>query len=150
MKTNIELNGVKISISARFVEFDKPAWDNKEWHPHFKIRVRVNNPVYIQRTHTYDFWGSIMDYRNNKQELNERELLECLSCLFSDASAFDCNRDFVEFCREFGYERIDDYHYAMRTYKACEQAHKACVRLFGKYYGSVHNDLEEYLDKLNN
>lgn len=142
MKTTIELSGVKISISARFVEFDHPKWDmNSDWHPHFRISVRANN-----HSHTYDYWGSLMDYRNNKQELSEHELLECLSCLFSDASAYDCNRDFVEFCREFGYERIEDYHYAMRTYKGCEQAHKACERLFGKYYGSVHNDLEEHLN----
>ena len=146
MKTTINLpSGEKISISARFIGFDKAKWDNMEWHPHFRISVRAN-----KRSHTYDYWGSAMDYLNNKQELDERELLECLSCLFADASAYDCNRDFVEFCREFGYERIDEYQYAMCSYKGCEQAHKACERLFGKYYGSVHNELEEYCDKFFN
>ena len=150
MKTNIRLDGVDVTISARFVGFDKPQWDEHgDWHPHFRITVRTDNS-YTKRSYTYDYWCSIMDYRANKQELDERELLECLACLFSDASAYDCNRDFVEFCREFGYERIEDYHYAMRTYKACEKAHRKCEELFGRFYGGAHNDLEEHLTKLYN
>ena len=154
MRTTIELSGVKISISARFVEFDKPNWDDKEWHPHFRITVRSDrtqiHDLLKPRSHTYDYWGSRHDYTYNKQELDERDLLECLSMLFADASAYDCNRDFVDFCNEFGYEKMSDYEHANRAYKGCEQAHKACERLFGRFYGSVHNDLEEYINQLCN
>lgn len=144
MKTNINLpSGVKISISARFIEFDQPAWDDKEWHPHFRISVRANN-----HTHTFDYWGSVMDYRANKQELSEFDLLDSVACLFADACMYDANREFEEFAAECGYTKISDYKFAMNAYKECKRADAACRRLFGNGYGSVHSELEEYMSNL--
>ena len=140
MKTTIVLSGVKISISARFVDFDYPQWDSNNLHPHFKVRVRANN-----RSHTFDFWGSVMDYRNNKQELDRNDLLECLYCLITDASSTDCNADFVEFCKECGYKRLDEVNYAMQVYKMLKRAKDACERLFGKDYYHLDYELSEYL-----
>ena len=149
MRTTIELCGVKISISARFKQFDTPAWDNNNYaHPHFRITIKVLNPVRIQRAHIFDYWGSVMDARNDKEELTEKELLDCLCCLFADACMYDANRDFVDFCPVVGYVYLTDYDYAMSAYKGCKQAHTACARLFGKGYGEIHSALEEYLSKM--
>ena len=66
MKTSIELpSGVKISISARFIDFTKPSWDKSEWHPQWKITLRSELGRY-----TYDYWGIRNDFPNNKQEMS--------------------------------------------------------------------------------
>lgn len=154
MKTIIELSsGEKISISARFVGFDTPEWDKNEYpHPHFRISVRCDrtaiHPLLVPRSHSFDYWGSYMDAKNDKEELTKRELAECLCCLFADGSAYDANREFVDFCAAFGYEKMSDYPYAMDAFSGCRKAHKACEKLFGRLYGSVHNALEEYIENM--
>lgn len=156
MKTNIVLpSGTKVSISARFVEFDKPKWDERgDWHPHFRITIRTDRTGIHQllkpARYTFDYWGSVMDYRENKQELSEKELVDTACCFMSDAAAYDCSRGFVDFCECFGYEKIEDFPYAKRAYNGCKRAHAAAQRLFGEFYGEDHAQLEEYANKLFN
>lgn len=140
MKTTIELNGVKISISATFLGFFN--WDADERvfdkHPKFRVTIVSNG-----QRQTFTYYGSIMDYRNNVQELDEQGLCNALECRLMDASAFDNARNFEDFCAELGYERIEGYKKANKAWNGCAQAHAACQRMWGSDYHKLYNQLTE-------
>ena len=142
MKTSIELpSGVKISISARFIDFTKPSWDKSEWHPQWKITLRSELGRY-----TYDYWGIRNDFPNNKQEMSECDLLESVCCLFADACLWDANREFEEFCLSAGFEKMSDYVDARKCFNGCKRAYTATKRLFDDV-GKTHCELEDYVQQ---
>lgn len=56
---------------------------------------------------------------------------ECLSCLFSDASAFEYTTDIDDFLKEYGYvDSLENVRKGEKAYKACERTKKALERVF--------------------
>ena len=76
-------------------------------------RITVTNTVTKKRV-SFDYWSSI----NSPEIRCERELLEALLCILSDAySAIDS--DFDGFCDSYGYN--NDSISALDTYKECQK-----------------------------
>lgn len=139
MRTTIELNGVKISISATFLGFFN--WDSDERvfdkHPKFRVTIVSNG-----QRQTFTYYGSVNDYRHNVQELDKSGLMNALECRLLDALAFNNARDFEDFCTEFGYERIEEYKKAKKAWIGCAQAHAACQRMWGRDYCEIQAVLD--------
>lgn len=139
MKTTIELNGVKISISAIFLGFFNLDADERVFNKHPKFRVTIVSNGQSQK---FTYYGSVNDYRHNVQELDKSGLMNALECRLLDASAFNNARDFEDFCHELGYERIEEYKKVNKAWNGCAQAHAACKRMWGSYY-ELYNKLTE-------
>ena len=99
-----------LAISSIYIG-DKPARFMTNNYNNSKITV--TNTVTKKRV-SFDFWSSI----NSPEIRCERELLEALLCILSDAcSAIDS--DFEGFCDSYGYN--NDSISALDTYKECQK-----------------------------
>jgi hypothetical protein len=135
MKTYIEAGGFKFEVwqigtgeeaESKFVEGGYC----------FKHRVAVRRNGVKTR---FTFWGSVHDYEQGKDELDEDDLKHALTCFLEDAYAG--MHDFEEFCSNYGY---GDNREAYKIWLQCRRTLKQVERL------GIHNedDLIEILNDL--
>lgn len=100
-----------IRISYKFLDFDVPEWDTRDWmHPHYKITIK-----HAGKQATFDFWGSYKDYQEGKEDLSTKDLMWVGELIFGEARMG--LYDFDEFVDEFG---IEDPKEAYRSWKALQ------------------------------
>ena len=137
-------NGLQIKLQAVFAGNDKPRWDNRdELHPHFKVKVWASG-----NKHTFDFWDSVDAYCHDKTELDDWALLDALACFISDAAAYDCNRDYADFCASFGYREEEDMAYARPIFRECKKEYEHYVHLFGNDW-SICEQIDKLIESYN-
>ena len=113
MKTAFKNFEISSKITANGVRFP---FDSKSTFEHNKHRVSVKNTETNARI-GFDFFGSVVDYKNGVVELPESDLLHAFESILSDAiSAED---SFESFCGELGYDT--DSRSAYRIYNECKK-----------------------------
>ena len=79
----------------------------------------------------FDFFGSVADWRANKQTTDAKF---AVYCFLSDALAAE--NSFEDFCSEFGYDT--DSRKAEKSYKACEKSAEKALRIFSDLYQAAN------------
>lgn len=126
--TVIKYNDFTFSVSGKLdrVVNGFPFHDNIDKSPRFRFTVTVKNvDTNIQRSFRY--YTSIVDYRNHKDRLDERDLINAFSCFIQDAIT-GLGGSFNDFCSEFGYEQYgyDDWGYEVDN-KNSKGVYDQCV-----------------------
>lgn len=139
MKTVFNLNGVEFGMSSRFMGCVSNVWKgDRNSHNKFVITITAAGG----RT-SFTFYGSAADCWAGVTELDESGLKGALECFLSDASCYDCARDFEDFCSELGYDRIEDYKQARAAYNGCKRHSAAASRVFGSDTSLIWDALTE-------
>jgi len=68
---NYNVRETPFYLSQTFVAYDRPRWDRKHQHPHYRIFV-----TYMGKTKSFDYWGSIHDFQEKKNVLSIIEAVE--------------------------------------------------------------------------
>jgi len=68
---NYNVRETPFYLSQTFVAYDRPRWDRKHQHPHYRIFV-----TYMGKTKSFDYWGSIRDFQEKKNVLSIMEAVE--------------------------------------------------------------------------
>lgn len=99
-------------------------------HVRYKCRI-----IYNGKQYTFDYQCNPAYTKANKKD--------CLECLLSDASCFECAFDVDDFLREFGYDdSLENIRKGERAFKACEKTHKALMRVFGDDLDALREEIE--------
>lgn len=119
-RANDFLQKTDTRMSVTFLKNESnPLWD-KNIHPHYLIKLKNKRGSF-----SFPFWDSISHMKNGIAP-TAYDILSCLSfCCYGFG-------DFVDFCREFGYDYEDRTEEAKirKIYKlSCREA-DALVRLF--------------------
>lgn len=101
----------KIKLSYR--EADKQEGLFTPSHTLFKCKIKIDGLQYT------------FPYQCNTAH-TEPNLVDCLDCLFMDATCYEMAKDVIDFCNEFGYDDIK----GLKAYKSCKRTYKALNRLF--------------------
>ena len=81
---------------------------------------------------TVKFNSSIMD---KESQPDPKTILDCI---FSDMQAYECSRNFRDFCNEFGYEEYDYENEdkqnprAIKAYKSCKKTAEDLQKMFSE------------------
>ena len=95
-------------------------WGDNALRYRFKITVKNEKTGAITY---FNFYGSIKDYEEGKNELNKEDLKVAFWCFLQDAE--DGKMDFDEFLASFGYEEKE----GRKIWKACQNQLEKCERL---------------------
>ena len=136
----------KQSLFARWKEFKieaklkglevSPTFGDEQPRPNWLIYV---TNLETKETITFDFYGSIIDQREQKKKLSINDLIYCFYLLLSDAISGEMDVD--DFQNEFGYTSVKE---CLRVHRACkDQLHKANIILNGYDLYDTINDLQE-------
>lgn len=136
--TKFNFNGTEVKMSAKYVDSIYNVWGDKQWHNKFIVTIRTANG----KT-SFSFFDSTYNYNAGKTEIEGDDLKGCLDCFLSDASCYDCSRDFEDFCNELGYTSMSDYKRAKSAYNGCKKHYESAVRLFGADYYEIANAINE-------
>lgn len=89
------------------------------------FQANVNKWGAFRNTYKVNVFGHIFEYttqaRKSQTPLTEDDFKNIIYCLVQDALAYDCSRDYNDFCAEFGYETSS---------KEAQRIHKACKRTY--------------------
>jgi hypothetical protein len=118
MEELCEKKGVK--IKSRFGE--APTHPHMPYHDGYKVTLR-----YQKRQLTVPFYMGPAIGR-------EPTAADVISCLISDAFAYENARDIDDFARDFGYERVSE---TLAAYEACKKTSPRIRHLLG-------DDFEEF------
>ena len=89
---------------------------------HVLYKCRIVTPA--RRRFTFD-------YQCNPSASHEPTKEDCLYCLLSDASCYECAIDVDDFLTEFGYtDSLQDIRKGERAFKSCGRTAAALDRLF--------------------
>lgn len=106
----------KIKFTAKTAEEQKDLFTPS--HTLYKCKIKYNGKQYS------------FDYQCNTQ-YKEPNKKDCLYCLLSDASCFNCFTSVDDFLTEFGYtESLQNIRKGEKAYNACKRTAKALDRLF--------------------
>ena len=134
-KTKIKLlHG--LTATYKFIDFEDAPWGEGVARPHYKIILKCRG-----LTTSYDFWGSIRDYEEGKQELDESNLASAVEMIIGDAIAGEMTFD--ELVDEFGY---DDPKAAYRVFKGVQQTAKKVKRIYDEDLYDLSNWIREQWD----
>ena len=136
--TKFNFNGTEIFVNATFVESVNNVWGDNQWHNKFHVTMRTANGKTA-----FTFYDSTHNYNAGKYELNADDLKGCIDCYLSDASCYDCSRDFEDFCNEMGYTSMSDYKRAKFAFNGCKRHYEGAIRLFGAEYYEIANAINE-------
>lgn len=130
--TTLHYKDYEIKLSSRFVGYGLPDWEKKKSnkHPHFLVKFEIGC-----NSHTFDYWGSVMDYRNDIDSMTEKNCIEAFEMFI-----FDCvsaNQSIDDFQSEFGYENVSE---CIKIYNACKESLEAWKNFFIDPY-----DLDNWL-----
>ena len=134
--TKLQYKDYEIKLSSRFVGYDLPEWEkkNSNKHPHHLVKIEIG-----YHSHVFDFWGSVMDYRNDVDSMTEKDRIEAFEMFISDCVSVDQNKTIDEFCSEFGYDS-SNISECIRVYEACKKELEAWKNFFIDPY-----DLDNWL-----
>ena len=135
-------SGEFLNVTAKCVDYGVrfPNTDKNDRTLHNKFRCTIYNPE-TKAKMGLTWYGSHNDFMTGKDEIDKDIALSIVYAAASDASCYDCTRDFEDFCSEFGYS--DDSIRALRIYKGCKRISEGWAR--------VSNGLtEETLDEIRN
>lgn len=112
----------KIIDSLKF-SFEKADEQKNLFTPgHVIYKCRITTPA--RRRYTFD-------YQCNPIATHEPTKEDCLYCLLSDASCYECARDVDDFLTEFGYtDDLQSIRKGEKAFKACGRTAAALDRLF--------------------
>lgn len=100
-------NGIK--LRATLSDTKSPAWaDGDKFGHHY--RVTLSKPG---KRVVFDFWGSVKDMEDGRDEVGAYDVLACIS---GDVS---CPDSFDQFCQEFGYDH--DSIKALQLFRRCSR-----------------------------
>lgn len=124
--TTLHYKDYEIKLSSRFVGYGLPDWEKKksDKHPHFLVKVENG-----RHSHTFDYWGSVMDYHNDVDSMTEKNCIEAFEMFISDCISADQNETIDEFCQEFGYDS-SNISECIRVYEACKKEMEAWKNFF--------------------
>lgn len=130
--TKLQYKDYEIKLSSRFVGYDLPEWEKKksDKHPHHLVKIEIGC-----NSHTFDYWGSVMDYYNDVDSMTEKDCIEAFEMFLSDC--ISANQSVDDFQSEFGYENVSE---CIRVYNACKKELEAWKNFFIDPY-----DLDNWL-----
>lgn len=108
------LNNIKFAavIAEKQKDLFTPA------HTLYKCKIKYNGKQY-----SFNYQCNTEYKKPNKKD--------CLYCLLSDASCFNCSTSVDDFLTEFGYiDSLKNIRKGEKAYNACERTAKALERLF--------------------
>lgn len=119
--------GVKFSVNEKEFEVlseyrgvESPSWDRGN-HPAFDIYIRVDGSEFAK----FDYYGSIQDFNEGKDELDRWEHCSVAQMIMSDAATG--YEDFEDFCSNTGAE---DNKESRATYRACVESYDKFDQVF--------------------
>lgn len=125
----------KIIDSLKFSFEEADEQKNLFTQAHVLYKCRITTPA--RRRYTFD-------YQCNPSATHEPEKEDCLYCLLSDASCFECARNVDDFLTEFGYtDSLQNIRKGEKAYKACGRTAAAINRLFTDEEKDVLNEYFE-------
>ena len=136
--THFNFAGFEVVVNATFKESVHNVWGDNMTHNKFVVTIRTDAGMA-----RFTFYDSFANYQQGKTEPNAEDLKGMLECYLSDASCYDCSRDFVDFCNEFGYTSMNDYHKAKKAFEGCKRHYEGAKRLFGEKWYNVANAINE-------
>lgn len=101
-------------------------------------------------TPLHTLFDCTIEYNGNKYDFNyqcntthcEPSLVDCLDCLFLDASAYDDSKDIYEFAEAFGYDIEDEE--TERAYNDCKKTSEALDYMFtNEEYSKIQDEICE-------
>lgn len=126
MATKFNFNGIEISMSANFKGGVYNVWGDKMWHNKYIVTIRTT-----KGKTTFTYYDSYHNYSNGVCELKSDDLKSSLDCFLSDSLSYENTTDFFDFCKEFGYDDIEDYGKAKKAYNGCKRSYNSAIRIFG-------------------
>lgn len=124
---------VTAKLSKTGVQFPFDSISNFR-HNEFNITIKTDTG----KT-TIKFYGSEMDYKNNKKEMDKSDLKHALDCFVSDAASG--NDTFESFCSDLEYDTDS---------RAAERIYKSCVKQLAKFKRICPNtDIYNIINELN-
>lgn len=133
-------SGETLNVTAKAMEYGVrfPDTDRNDNTLHIKFYCTISNPATGAKM-GLTWYDSHNNYMLGKDEIDEAMARLIVYAASSDASCYDCARDFDDFCAELGYD--NDSRRALKIYRACKRISES--------WGRVSNGLsEETLDEI--
>lgn len=152
MKTEIDLEGKeiggidlrRITASSGKGEPGVQPWENGGNCYKHRIRITVEHRTrsvpaseiasrstlaakdYLVKSAYFNYHGSIDEYDNGKDTLNQQDLIDAIQALLEDGLAILQSRDIDDFASNFGYRKVSE---ALRVWKGCSESLRKLQRL---------------------
>lgn len=127
------LNAQKIIDSLKFSATVADVQKDLFTPAHVLYKCVIVNPA-NRRRFTFD-------YQCNPSATHEPTKEDCLYCLLSDASCYECAADVDDFLTEFGYtDSLQSIRKGEKAYKACGRTAAAIDRLFAEEEKAALNE----------
>lgn len=136
MKKNFILGGVSFFMNSKYLGGANNVWSGDRY-THAKHLVTISTAA--GRT-SFTFYDSAQNWWDGVRDLNEDGLKNALESFLSDASCYDCARDFNDFCEEMGYT-IENIREARRAWAGCKRHSEAAQRIFNGSTSAIWDDL---------
>jgi len=115
------VNGKNFKVLSEYRGVESPLWDRGN-HPAFDIYMSVDNSEFAK----FDYYGSIQDFNDGKDELDRWEHCSVAQMIMSDAATG--YEDFEDFCGNTGAE----------DNKESRSIYRSCVESYDKFDQVLH------------